>query len=178
MAHLQTIEATIKCKLTRKKVPTLKDAQAKKQEKMYNELAQAMDEGKYNDYQNIALHLLEEYEASDILAAALEMLGGESNREHEVQKIKLTAERRLLSSACRKKAATVAITAAKAVKIIIITIKRMAKRITKISRKTAKIIRKRIIPKKITTRTMTRKITKKAAKKAIFWGNKRCMIIF
>ena len=103
MAHLQTIEATIKCKLTRKKVPTLKDAQAKKQEKMYNELAQAMDEGKYNDYQNIALHLLEEYEASDILAAALEMLGGESNREHEVQKIKLTAERPIIVKRLPKK---------------------------------------------------------------------------
>ena len=103
MAHLQTIEATIKCKLTRKKVPTLKDAQAKKQEKMCNELAQAMDEGKYNDYQNIALHLLEEYEASDILAAALEMLGGESNREHEVQKIKLTAERPIIVKRLPKK---------------------------------------------------------------------------
>lgn len=103
MAHLQTIEATIKCKLERKKVPTLKDAQAKKQEKMYNELSMAMEQGKYNDYQNIALNLLEEYEAADILAAALEMLGGESNREHEVQKIKLTAERPIIIKRLPKK---------------------------------------------------------------------------
>ena len=95
-AHLQAIEATIKHKLERKKMPTLKDTQEKKQEKMFNELNQAMDLGKFNDYQKVAQMLLEQYEAVDVLAAALEMLGGDSNREHEVQKIKLTAERPII----------------------------------------------------------------------------------
>ena len=63
---------------------------------MFNELNQAMDLGKFNDYQKVAQMLLEQYEAVDVLAAALEMLGGDSNREHEVQKIKLTAERPII----------------------------------------------------------------------------------
>lgn len=94
-AHLRVIENTIKRKLDKIKLPSASDTRVKKQELIVKAVVEAIEAGQVLNYQEAANDLIQEYDAVDALAAVLELMAGDNDREKEVQKIKLTAERPL-----------------------------------------------------------------------------------
>ena len=95
-AHLKTIEATIKRKLVKKKAPSFKDAQEKKQEKMLQAVHRIIDEEMSDGYRDMAAEMLAQYDAMELVAALLELSAGDDNHEEEIRKIKISAERPIM----------------------------------------------------------------------------------
>lgn len=95
--HLRSIENTIKRKLTKAKLPSASDTKLKKQELIFKAVAEAIEEGHVLAYQEAANDLIQQYDAVDALSAVLELMAGDGNRDKDIQKIKLTAERPLRS---------------------------------------------------------------------------------
>lgn len=93
--HLRVIENTIKRRLDKMKLPSASDTRLKKQEIMIKTVSEAVEKGHILNYQEAANDLIQKYGNVDALAAVLELMAGDNNREKEVQKIKLTAERPL-----------------------------------------------------------------------------------
>lgn len=94
-SHLRVIENTIKRKLTKRQLPSANDTQLKKQELLYKMVVDAIGEGAVLNYQEAANDLIHQYGSVDSLAAVLELLAGDNNKERDLQNIKLTAERPL-----------------------------------------------------------------------------------
>lgn len=95
--HLNYIEKTIKAKLDMHSIPTEKDTSVRRREILLDSVVHAIQEGAVTNYDQAAEELIETYGAKASLAAMLKMLGGNVNREREVKKIKLTAEKPVYS---------------------------------------------------------------------------------
>lgn len=93
VAHMRLIEQTIKKKVTKAKIPSARESRQKKMDALYGSIADAVNEGNVLDYQELANDLVQEFGSVDALAAVLEMMAGDSARDAEISKIKLTAER-------------------------------------------------------------------------------------
>lgn len=95
--HLNYIEKTIRTSLELKSMPTEKDTSKRRNEILIGTVVRAIQEGTLTNYQQTAQELIETYGAEESLSAMLKILGGSTNREKEVKKIKLTAERPVYS---------------------------------------------------------------------------------
>lgn len=60
---------------------------------MMKTISEAVEKGNILNYQQTANDLIQKYGNVDALAAVLELMAGDNNREKEVLKVKLTAER-------------------------------------------------------------------------------------
>ena len=95
--HLSYIEKTIRTTLEMASIPTEKDTSKKRNEILISSVVRAIQEGTLTNYKETAQELIETYGAEESLSAMLKILGGNTNREKEVRKIKLTAERPVFS---------------------------------------------------------------------------------
>ncbi|MBR6756153.1 MAG: DEAD/DEAH box helicase [Peptococcaceae bacterium] len=93
--HLKNIEDAIKRKLTKTKLPTAMDAKLHNAKLLQTEVVAAIEKGAVLNYQELANDLIQEYGSVDALAAVLEILAGDQDKEYEINKIKLTAEKPL-----------------------------------------------------------------------------------
>jgi ATP-dependent RNA helicase DeaD len=71
--QLRFIETGIRKKITRHDIPTLSDALEVRKEQLFKKVTDLLEEG-VGDYKDLALRLLEEYDSSDLLAAAMKAL--------------------------------------------------------------------------------------------------------
>ena len=93
LPHLKVIEKTIQRKLTRTKLPSAQDSRQKKQDILFGKIVTAIKEGRVLDYQEFANDLIQEYGSVDVVAAALELMAGDSDHEADMEEIHLSAER-------------------------------------------------------------------------------------
>jgi ATP-dependent RNA helicase DeaD len=89
--QLRVIEKMTGKKINRRPVPTLKEAIEGQQRLAMEKLLQVVENGSAGNYKDLAISLLEENEAEDLLAAALKMLTKEPDRTP----VTLTEERPL-----------------------------------------------------------------------------------
>ena len=92
--QLRVIEKMTGKKINRRPVPTLKEAIEGQQRLAMEKLLQVVENGSTGNYKDLAISLLEENEAADLLAAALKMLTKEPDRTP----VTLTEERPLRRS--------------------------------------------------------------------------------
>ena len=93
LPHLKTIEKTIQRKLDKTRLPSATDSRRRRQELLQDTVRDAVNAGNVLNYQELANDLINEYDAVDALAAALELLAGDTGHEAAINEIKLSAER-------------------------------------------------------------------------------------
>lgn len=76
--QLRLIERVTKTRLQRRPVPSLMDVAEKHREQMKEKLIKVVEEGQLSFYKELAEELLDEYDPSDLLAAALKLISGEN----------------------------------------------------------------------------------------------------
>ncbi len=92
-AHLKTIERTIHRKLTKTRLPSAQDSRQKQQVLLQEKIETALRAGRTEHYRELADALLRAHEGADVLAAALELLAGDVDREAAAARIHLSAEK-------------------------------------------------------------------------------------
>ncbi|WP_306301405.1 DEAD/DEAH box helicase [Thalassobacillus sp. C254] len=88
MEHLKDIEATTKSKMKRQSLPTYAEAMAGRYQQAIDQLRETVRKGGYEDLDEAAKGLLDEYGAETLVAAALKM----ATKEPDDKNIKLTEE--------------------------------------------------------------------------------------
>ncbi|WP_269799431.1 DEAD/DEAH box helicase [Bacillus sp. FJAT-44742] len=88
MEHLKDIEATTKSKMKRQSLPTYAEAMAGRYQQAIEQLRETVRKGGYEDLDEAAKGLLDEYGAETLVAAALKM----ATKEPDDKNIKLTEE--------------------------------------------------------------------------------------
>jgi len=86
--HLRTIEYAIGTRLNRLNIPTFQEAQKEKVRWAATRIMHTIEEGRYQEYQDAAEQMLNDYDSIMLLAAALKTIAGE---QPEID-IKLTEE--------------------------------------------------------------------------------------
>ncbi|MFZ7101929.1 MAG: DEAD/DEAH box helicase [Peptococcaceae bacterium] len=81
--HLRNIERTIKRKLKRQQLPTLAEVKRERQKMIATKITAVIENGTYSQYKYTAEQLLNEYDSVTLLAAALKLIGGESDEIYE-----------------------------------------------------------------------------------------------
>ncbi len=77
-SQLRLIERVTKTRVQRKPVPSLMDVAEKQREQMKEKLIRAVEDGQLAYYKEMAQDLLDEYDPSDLIAAALKLVAGEN----------------------------------------------------------------------------------------------------
>ncbi|MGM0653470.1 MAG: DEAD/DEAH box helicase, partial [Bacillota bacterium] len=88
VGHLKHIERSVKSKIVNKSVPSINEALEGQQRLTANKLIKTINNESHNQYINLARELLENYPATELLAASLKML----TREPDLTPVKITAE--------------------------------------------------------------------------------------
>lgn len=81
--QLRLIERVTKTRLQRRPVPSLTDVAEKQREQLKDKLVRCLEEGALGEYKQMAEDLLEEYDPSDLVAAALKIVSGESKQANQ-----------------------------------------------------------------------------------------------
>ncbi|MEW8978349.1 MAG: DEAD/DEAH box helicase [Symbiobacterium sp.] len=76
--QLRLIERVIKTRLQRRPVPSLSDVAEKQREQLRERLIKVVEENQLGPYKEMAEELLSEYDPTDLVAAALKLVSGES----------------------------------------------------------------------------------------------------
>ena len=72
--QLKLIERTTKTKITRRQLPTTANVIERQREMIVSKMQSVLDQSNYHDYMPIAASLLKEYDAEDVVAAALKLM--------------------------------------------------------------------------------------------------------
>ena len=71
---MKLIERTTKTKITRRQLPTTANVIERQREMIVSKMQSVLDQANYHDYMPIAASLLKEYDAEDVVAAALKLM--------------------------------------------------------------------------------------------------------
>ncbi|MEW6661940.1 MAG: DEAD/DEAH box helicase [Bacillota bacterium] len=75
--HLRTIEYAIRTRLNRQSIPTFQEAQKEKIRWAVTRISRTLEEGRFQEFQNAAEQMLNDYDSVTLLAAALKTIAGE-----------------------------------------------------------------------------------------------------
>lgn len=76
--QLRLIERVTKSRIQRRPVPSLMDVAEKQREQLKERLIKVLEEGQLSSYKELVDDLLDEYDPSDLVAAALKMMSGDN----------------------------------------------------------------------------------------------------
>lgn len=77
-SQLRLIERVMKTRIQRRPVPSLMDVAEKQREQLKDRVIRVLEDGQLTYYKEMAEELLDEYDPSDVLAAALKMATGDT----------------------------------------------------------------------------------------------------